>query len=76
MRVDTKPVETDCTRTLGKSGKFVFQTNLNYLDLGDILIYSKNQMKKKTNKKKPGKKNPKKKKEQLAAKVSERMYDS
>lgn len=75
MRVDTKPVETDSTRTLGKSGKFMFQTNLNYLDLGDILIYSKNQMKKKQTKKNPVKKTLKKK-EQLAAKVSERMYDS
>lgn len=52
MRADTKPVETDSTRTLGKSGKFMFQTNLNYLDLGDILIYSKNQMKKKNKQKK------------------------
>lgn len=62
MRVDIKPVEIDCTRTLGKSGKFVFQTNLNYLDLGDILIYSKNQTKKKKIKqKKPGQKTLKKK---------------
>lgn len=40
MRVDTKPVKTDTTRTLGKLGKLVFQTNLNYLDLdGDVFIY-------------------------------------
>lgn len=39
MRVDTEPVEIDITRTLGKSGKLVLQTNLNYLDLGDVLIY-------------------------------------
>jgi len=36
MRVDTKPVKTGITRILGKSGKLVFQTNLNYLDLGDV----------------------------------------
>lgn len=47
MRVDAKPVETDSTRTLGKSGKFMFQTNLYDLDLGDILIYSKSKLKKK-----------------------------
>lgn len=52
MRVDTKPVETDSTRTVGKLGKFVFQTNLNYLDLGGIPIYSKNQMRRKTKQKK------------------------
>lgn len=67
MRVDTKPVETGIIRTSGKSGEIVFQTNLHYLDLGDILIHLK--------KKKATKKHPKKKK-QLAAKVSEHMYDS
>lgn len=57
MRVDTKPVEIDITRILGKSGKLVFQTNLNYLDLGDILIYFK-----KKNQKKKAQKNTLKKK--------------
>lgn len=59
MRVDAKPVETENTRTLGKLGKFMLQTKLNYLDLGDILIYSKKQIKKKkTNKKHLIKKKP------------------
>lgn len=37
MRVDTKPVEIDTTESSGKLGKLVFQTKLNYLDLGGCI---------------------------------------
>lgn len=56
MRVDAKPVKADSTRTLGKLGKFMFQTNLNNLDIGDILTYSKSKLKKEKNQKNQTKK--------------------
>lgn len=72
MRVDTKPVKADITRTSGKLGKLVFQTNLNYLDLGDIdLLLKKNKIKKKGKTKKPSQEKHPKKKSQLAAKVTD-----
>lgn len=50
MRVDTKPVEIAIVRTLGRSGKLIFQTNLNYLDLGDTLSWKRKKGKKKKRK--------------------------
>lgn len=73
MRVDTKPVKTDTTKTLGKEGMLAFQTSLNYLDLGDLLIIKK---KPNQNKKKPKKEKKKKKNEKTTSCQREHMYDS
>lgn len=59
MRADTKPVKTDTTKTLGKLGMLVFQTSLNYLDFGDVLLKKKKKKKKKEKKTKKEKKRKK-----------------